>query len=82
MVLKTPLSLQEHNLMNGGMKAERNSLRLLKHCLAKNISDDVFLIATSGRYEFRNKGIDLFIDALGELNSSMRTCNGLFWPIF
>lgn len=30
--------------------------------------DDVFLVATSGRYEFRNKGIDLFIDALGALN--------------
>ncbi len=32
--------------------------------------EDVFLIATSGRYEFRNKGIDLFIDSLGELNRS------------
>lgn len=29
-----------------------------------------FLIATSGRYEFKNKGIDLFIDALGLLNKS------------
>jgi phosphorylase/glycogen(starch) synthase len=26
------------------------------------------MIATSGRYEFRNKGIDVFIDTLGELN--------------
>lgn len=26
------------------------------------------IIATSGRYEFRNKGLDVFIDALGELN--------------
>jgi glycogen phosphorylase/synthase len=30
----------------------------------------VFVVATSGRYEFRNKGIDLFIEALGELNRS------------
>jgi len=28
---------------------------------------DAMLVATSGRYEFRNKGIDIFIDALGEL---------------
>jgi len=32
--------------------------------------DDVFMVATSGRYEFKNKGIDLFIDALGQLNRS------------
>jgi phosphorylase/glycogen(starch) synthase len=36
----------------------------------QKFSDDVFLIATSGRYEFKNKGIDLFIDALGDLNRS------------
>lgn len=29
---------------------------------------DSILIINSGRYEFRNKGIDLFIDALGKLN--------------
>lgn len=33
-------------------------------------SKDTILIATSGRYEYKNKGIDLFIDALGELNNS------------
>jgi glycogen phosphorylase/synthase len=32
--------------------------------------ENIFLIATSGRYEFKNKGIDLFIDALGKLNKS------------
>ena len=26
-----------------------------------------FLVATSGRYEYRNKGIDLFIDAIGRI---------------
>ncbi|MBP1667704.1 MAG: alpha-glucan phosphorylase [Bacteroidetes bacterium] len=36
-----------------------------------------FLIATSGRYEFKNKGIDLFIDALGLLNKS----DGLDRPV-
>lgn len=32
------------------------------------ISDQTTLVLTSGRYEFKNKGIDLFIDALGRLN--------------
>ena len=31
------------------------------------------MIATSGRYEFRNKGLDVFIDALGELNKKELT---------
>ena len=32
------------------------------------ISPDAFLIINSGRYEFKNKGIDVFIKALGKLN--------------
>lgn len=31
-------------------------------------SGDALLVANSGRYEFRNKGIDIFIDSLGSLN--------------
>lgn len=30
---------------------------------------DSLLLATSGRYEFKNKGLDLFIDSLAELNA-------------
>jgi phosphorylase/glycogen(starch) synthase len=33
-----------------------------------DIPSDTLCIATSGRYEFRNKGIDVFIDSLGKLN--------------
>lgn len=32
-------------------------------------TDTTFLI-TSGRYEFKNKGIDIFLDALGQLNKN------------
>ncbi len=41
------------------------------------MAPDTILVATSGRYEFRNKGIDLFINALGEMNrkpDSQRQC--------
>ncbi len=37
---------------------------LMNHPLKRNS----ILIINSGRYEFKNKGIDLFIDALGNLN--------------
>jgi len=36
--------------------------------LGKQLPTDTFLIGTSGRYEYRSKGIDLFIDALAKLN--------------
>lgn len=32
--------------------------------------DDTLIISTSGRYEFRNKGIDVFIDAIKHLQQS------------
>ena len=37
--------------------------------LNQKMSRDSILLITSGRYEFHNKGIDLFIDTLGKLNS-------------
>jgi glycogen synthase len=36
---------------------------------------DSMVFFTSGRYEFRNKGYDVFIDALGRLNSRMKKEN-------
>jgi phosphorylase/glycogen(starch) synthase len=34
------------------------------------IEKDALLIATSGRYEYRNKGLDVFIDALSKVNNA------------
>lgn len=36
----------------------------------QEMPDDTLLIVNSGRYEFRNKGIDLYIDALARLNEN------------
>ncbi len=36
------------------------------------IGDDAMIVATSGRYEFRNKGIDVFIEAMNRLNRDER----------
>lgn len=45
-------------------------LSLVREESQVEISDDAFLIINSGRYEFKNKGIDIFIKTLGELNQS------------
>lgn len=50
-------------------KRDKARKRLLEvtGALSGNVSDDTLLIATSGRYEFRNKGIDLLIDVMTNL---------------
>ncbi len=50
-------------------KDARNSLlSVARGMLNQNFSDDTLLVCNSGRYEFKNKGIDIFIDALADLN--------------
>ncbi len=51
-------------------EAREKLLRIASLLTGQTIPGDAMLLATSGRYEFRNKGIDLFIDALGSLNVS------------
>lgn len=49
-------------------KAARERLRhVAGTLLGTEFSDDVMIIATSGRYEYKNKGIDVFIEALSRL---------------
>lgn len=38
-----------------------------------DISDKDFFISLGGRYEYRNKGIDLFVETIAELRRSFRT---------
>lgn len=51
-------------------KAREVLINITNQLYGSNLSDDALLIATSGRYEYRNKGIDVFIDALARLNGS------------
>ncbi len=55
---------------NEKQKTARNKLIEVASGLLGPISNDPFLIVTSGRYEFKNKGIDVLIDSLGKLNNS------------
>ncbi len=35
--------------------------------MGTNLGDDVLIVSTSGRYEFRNKGVDVYIEAMNRL---------------
>ena len=48
--------------------ARKKFLAVASALLGCTLPENVFLFGTSGRYEFRSKGLDVFIDALGELN--------------
>lgn len=50
-------------------KARTRLLEVASAVINSELPEDTFILLTSGRYEIRNKGIDLFIDALGRLNS-------------
>ncbi|MDR2763974.1 MAG: glycosyltransferase [Tannerella sp.] len=50
--------------------ARETLLRVAEKLLGAPVDPDAFLIATSGRYEYRNKGIDVFIDAMNCLRLS------------
>ena len=36
--------------------------------LGRAVAEDALIVGISGRYEFKNKGLDVFIEALGRLN--------------
>lgn len=42
-------------------------LNIANALLGTDLGDDTLIVATSGRYEFRNKGIDVFIEAMNRL---------------
>ena len=47
--------------------ARRKMLDIANALLGENLDDDTLLVSTSGRYEFRNKGIDVFVEAMNRL---------------
>lgn len=49
---------------NRRKKARAKMLQVANALLGTNMTDDVMIVATSGRYEFKNKGIDVYLEAL------------------
>ena len=47
--------------------ARRRLLDVANALLGESLDDDTLIVSTSGRYEFRNKGIDVFVEAMNRL---------------
>ena len=47
--------------------ARRRLLDVANALLGEQLDDDTLIVSTSGRYEFRNKGIDVFVEAMNRL---------------
>lgn len=47
--------------------ARKRLLEVANALLGENLTDDTLIVSTSGRYEFRNKGIDVFVEAMNRL---------------
>lgn len=50
-------------------KARAKLINVAENLIGRDIDQDALLVATSGRYEYKNKGLDVFINALGKLNN-------------
>ncbi|MDP4203199.1 MAG: glycogen/starch synthase [Bacteroidota bacterium] len=58
-------------LFNIKKEEARNALKKVAECLLTyQLPEDTLFVATGGRYEFLNKGLDVFIDSLKRLESS------------
>lgn len=47
--------------------ARKRLLAVANALLGANLDDDTLIVSTSGRYEFRNKGVDVYIEAMNRL---------------
>ena len=50
-------------------EARKNLLNVASSLVGLTLSNDTFIVATSGRCEYRNKGIDLFLDSVVRLGN-------------
>lgn len=53
-------------------EARKALINMAEKLLGYMIDPDVLLVSTSGRYEYRNKGIDVFIEAMNRVRTSGR----------
>ena len=52
--------------------ARKKLIQVSEALLNQKVSEDTLFVLNSGRYEFKNKGIDLYLNALGKLNSNKK----------
>ena len=49
-------------------KARAALLNLANKLLGTHLDDNTILVSTSGRYEFKNKGLDVYLESMNQLN--------------
>ena len=54
------------------LRSREKVLEVASALTGQEYSKDTILVLTSGRFEFRNKGLDIFIDSLGLLNKQSK----------
>ena len=64
----TPASDEEYQTLHDA--ARKRLVEVATAMSAEEVPENAVFICIGGRYEFRNKGIDVFIDALDKLNRS------------
>ena len=52
--------------------ARQKMLQVANMLLGTDLGDDTVIISTGGRYEYKNKGIDMFVDSLNRLRTDSR----------
>jgi len=64
----------DENLLSDKKRLAREKLiEIAGNVTGQDISKDSFFVITSGRYEYRNKGLDVFIRSIGNLNKEKNT---------
>ena len=64
----TPSSDEEYNIRHD--KARKKLVEVATAMSAEAVPENSIFIGIGGRYEYRNKGIDVFLDALDRINTS------------
>ncbi|MCI6550212.1 MAG: glycogen/starch synthase [Prevotella sp.] len=58
------------NFINKRKRARKCLLDIANALIGGQLDDETLIVSTSGRYEFRNKGIDVFIEAMHRLSQA------------
>ena len=62
--------------------ARRAMLKVANTLTGSQLDDDTIIVATSGRYEYKNKGIDVYVDAMNRLRFEERLQKNVLAFIF
>ena len=64
----TPATDEEYDALRG--KAREKLITVASAMCGEEVPENALLVGIGGRYEWKNKGIDVFIDALDKLNKT------------